>query len=613
MEELVGKIWHRAVTYLAQDRHPQEAVLLADMQKPIGMLFRAGGGAHHVRTAPAAQRQVGGRGTWLQRVAGTAKRADTPWLEPDVLALPARIDVFDRLELNRDLYLWLALLSAHFAPSGQWIADNCAASARTLAHFPGFARRHQRLLAAHLVQRSALNVDTRMAAVEQAVVEALRSGTPPSTPAVALASAELVAPVWLWLDANPGADAAAASSQPRQSSDSQGAQASAPKDSTRRKTRQTDHTQSRAPLVMPFRGEALMSWSEMVKLNRATDDEDDGNATRAANDMDHLSVAADGQTLASRVRFDLDLPSAGQDDMPLGPGQKFPEWVYRRGVLQPAHCLVQVMQTRAAPAYHPSASLRATARRVRRQLETLRGATGVLHGQDRGDDIDLDAWVRLQADTYGHQGLRSEAPAVYTRRTTNQRSLCTLLLADLSLSTDAYATQTMKVIDVIRESLFVFGEALQAVGDPFAVWGFSSVRRHHVRMQHLKAFDDAWNEAAQARVGAIRPGYYTRMGAAIRHATLELRGRPERQRLMLILTDGKPNDLDQYEGRYGLEDTRRAIHEARSAGATPFCITIDETAHDYLPVLFGNQGYHLVHRPQDLVRTLTRTWTQLAR
>ena len=93
----------------------------------------------------------------------------------------------------------------------------------------------------------------------------------------------------------------------------------------------------------------------------------------------------------------------------------------------------------------------------------------------------------------------------------------------------------------------VFGEALDGTGDAFEMLGFSSVRRQHVRMQHLKGFDEPWSAAAQARVGAIKPGYYTRMGAALRLATRRLSQRDERQRLLLILTDGKPNDLDVYE------------------------------------------------------------------
>jgi nitric oxide reductase NorD protein len=202
---------------------------------------------------------------------------------------------------------------------------------------------------------------------------------------------------------------------------------------------------------------------------------------------------------------------------------------------------------------------------------------------------------------------------VWCRHERIERSLATLLLADLSLSTDAYATQTARVIDLIREALFVFGEALAASGDPFEMLGFSSVRRQHVRLQHLKGFDEPWGGIARDRVGAIKPGYYTRMGAAIRHATQRLAARPERQRLLLILTDGKPNDLDVYEGRYGLEDTRHAVQAARAAGLTPFAVTIDEQAHDYLPMLFGRQGYAMVHRPQDLVQRLAGLYATLTR
>jgi nitric oxide reductase NorD protein len=269
------------------------------------------------------------------------------------------------------------------------------------------------------------------------------------------------------------------------------------------------------------------------------------------------------------------------------------------------------MVARPGTVFVPAPALRSTARQLRRRLEVLRDAPHLQHGQESGDDIDLDAWVRLHGDDQGH--LRSDTPAVYTRRTRGERSLATLLLADLSLSTDAYASDDARVIDVIRDALYVFGEALSAVGDPFAMWGFSSVRRQNVRMQHLKGFDERWSEVTRARVGAIRPGYYTRMGAAIRHATAQLGPRPERRRLLMLLTDGKPNDLDVYEGRYGLEDTRHAVHEARAAGLTPFCVTIDAAAHDYLPMLFGRQGYAMVHRPQDLVRRLTQAWTTLAR
>jgi nitric oxide reductase NorD protein len=605
MEELVGRWWHQAVSHLARNDHAHAVVHLQDMQKTIGILFRAGGGPSTLRFAPASSQPVGGQRHWLQKLAGSAKRADTAQLEPDVLALPASLAVFASTQLNHDLYLWLAMLSASFTRSGNWVADNQLASQTALQRFPGFAHRYQTLVAAHLAQRPDPASLTGSTALAEATVQAALQGQHGGQSAC---QPQDVAAVWLWLSASTAVERPA-SDKP---ADERGG-ALAATDQQRRRTQSTTHEQSRNAMVLPFRGEALMSWSEMVHVNRSSDDEDDGNALNAANDMDKLSVAADGQTLASRVKFDLDLPSASADDVPLGLGIKLPEWDYRHARLKPDHCLLQVMQAQNCAPFMPSAALRLTARRLRRRLETLRDAPRALHGQDSGDDIDLDAWVRFSADQVGQMGLHTDTPAIYTRRARLERSLATLLLADLSLSTDAYATPQARIIDVIREALFVFGEALHAAGDPFAIWGFSSVRRQHVRMQHLKPFDESWSDVSRARVGAIKPGYYTRMGAAIRYATAQLSVRPERRRLLMLLTDGKPNDLDIYEGRYGLEDTRAAVHEAHAAGLSPFCVTIDEKAHDYLPMLFGQQGYAMVRRPQDLINQLTQAWATLSR
>lgn len=609
MEEMVGRWWHVALTRLTQPRHVAAAVQLADMEKVVALMFRAAGGAHQVRLAQASMRATQGPRHWLHRLAGSGDRAALTTLEPDVLALPPSVAVFSEQALNRDLYLWLALLSAHWTPGEHWMAGNLQATQRALAAFPGFRPRYQALCSLHLAQRPASHtLKGRAAQAEQAVVLALQGQVPEHTNWLA----QEVAPVWLWAQCSAVAEGLApAEGKRRPATETQ--RSPATQDAQRRRAEAADLDMNRNPMVLPFRAEALMSWSEMVRLNRSTDDEDDGQALPAANDMDVLSIAPDGESLAARVKFDLDLPSSSADDTPLGEGQPFPEWDFRKGLLVPAHCVVQEMRARQGEPYVPSAELRRTARQVRRRMEVLRHAPQVVRGQEHGDDIDLDAWIRLQADGQGPHARRSATPAVYTRRVPGERSLATWLLADLSQSTDAYANNESRVIDVIRDALYVFGEALHAVGDPFAMWGFSSVRRQHVRLQPLKGMDEAWSDAARARVGAIRPGFYTRMGAAIRHATAGLQQSPQRRRLLMLLTDGKPNDLDHYEGRYGLEDTRHAIQEARLAGLTPFCVTIDAKGHAYLPLLFGQQGYALVHRPADLARRLTQAWTTLAR
>jgi nitric oxide reductase NorD protein len=167
------------------------------------------------------------------------------------------------------------------------------------------------------------------------------------------------------------------------------------------------------------------------------------------------------------------------------------------------------------------------------------------------------------------------------------------------------------VIDVIRDSLFLFAESLTATGDRFGMYGFSSRKRDPVRVHTLKDFAEAYSGRVRGRIEAIRPGYYTRMGAAVRYASRLLSDQPAGRRLLLLLTDGKPNDLDRYEGRYGIEDTRHTVMEARRLGLQPFCVTIDEKANDYLPRLFGAGGYVVIRNPAELPKRLPVLYAQL--
>ena len=628
MEEWIGQQWHRLVTRWAEPGHAAAAVSLDEMRKPLGLLLRCGGGPAGMRIGPAAARSHGGPRGWAQRVAGGGTRAALPELHGDLLALPPTVAVFADKALNRSLYLWLAALASQWGTvaahhGDSWLSHNVAAARATLATFPGLATAYAQLRQAQLALRPSPGALRGPAAEAEAWVQrALRGewdhGFPKDVAWPKGLTPTNVAPVWLWLE---GCDTTTADA-PRRQAQSPGDRSAndaaplAPEDRTRRKAERVRDERHAAPLMLFFRAESILSWGEFTKVQRADDDSDDGNALEAARDMDVLSIAEDpgnANRLAARVRFDLDLPSAAADDVVLGPGEHLPEWDWKAGVLRPAHCAVQCRVARETTPFTPDAQLRTTVRQVRRRLEVLRAAPLRADAQADGDELDVDAWVRHAADA---AAWRSESPAVWQRRMRAERSLATLLLADLSLSTDAHvagAGRPMRVVDVIRDALYVFGEALTAGGDTFEMLGFSSVRRQNVRIQHLKGFDEAWTGAARARVGAIKPGYYTRMGAAIRHATARLAARPERQRLLLLLTDGKPNDLDVYEGRYGLEDTRHAVQEARAQGLTPFAVTIDDAGHDYLPYLFGQQGYALVHRPRDLAQRLAAVYSQLTR
>lgn len=607
MEEWIGRQWDRVIRRWARREHTQAAVTLVSQQHIVSLLYRALGGAPTVRVTAASERTVGGWRDWVQRVAGSGTRAALPQLDAAVLALPPLVARHQQAELNRGLYLWWGVLAAHMTPSGAWVADNVAATARVLHAYPGLEGLYRRLLEAEFRDRPpSQRLRGRARAAEEIVRQALQGVVSPQAHRV---RPEDVAPVWLWIDTR-GAVPLTVPAGPMDASVDMSAAAGerkAHRDDRRRRASAIEAQRPQAPLVMFFRAESILSWAEFVHVNRAEDDELELDARQAADDMDVLALARDGARTASRVKFDLDLPSAAADDEPLQGDIRLPEWDWRQQRLLPDHCVVQLLRPQVSEPWVPSPALRATARRVRRRMEVICSAWGRQRAQRDGDELDLDAWVRQWTEPHA----RVEDPAVHVRRVRNTRSLATLLLADLSQSTDAYVDDYTRVIDVIRDALYVFGEALGATGDPFAMLGFSSVRRQHVRIHQLKGFAETWSPAVVQRVGAVRPGFYTRMGAAIRYGVSELQRQPQRQRLLLLLTDGKPNDLDAYEGRYGLEDTRQAILAVRRAGVVPFCITIDEMAHEYLPRLFGSQGYVWVRQAHALPTRLVTVYQQL--
>ncbi len=610
MEEQVGQFWHRLITRAARADYPQAAVTLGEMERSVGVLFRALGGDGGLRVENATAVEHGARRSWLARVAGAQQRVELGWRDRETLRLPARLALFPKRSLNRDLYLWLAALAAVGEAGGDWFAANQAQSRAVLERWPGLAKRYQRLAAAHLAQRpDPARLPAAEAAAErairQALVEPARVATLPPAP-------RPPQPVPLWLNPAPPRplDKRLAPAADMESEPEPEARTSQELEGGRRQAERVDEPDGRRGLLV-FRLESLFSWSEYVKVDRPTEEDEDIDAAKVADDLEVISVSQGGKSLRSRLRFDLDLPAAEHDDTPLGEGLPFPEWDWRKGVLRPDYCRVQPMVAReAAPCALP-VHLRRPAARLRRQFQALAPVRTWRRGQPDGSDVDLDAWLAQAADRRRGQGGGEQN--LYREFRGGHRDLACLLLADLSLSTDTWVNDQDRVIDVIRDSLFLFAEALSATADRFALYGFSSRRRSHVRVHTLKTFEEDYTDPARGRIQAMRPGYYTRMGAAVRYATDILARQRAGQRLLILLTDGKPNDLDCYEGRYGVEDTRVSLIEARRAGLLPFCVTIDQQARAYLPYLFGNGGYVVIRNPLELPRRLPLLYARLSR
>lgn len=611
MEEFIGKIWHNWVTKAAGAHYPQAAVKLAEVEKTAGILFRAFGGDPGLKVAAATAETHGARRHWMQRLAGSNERVAQARRDAETLRLPPEIAAFPEKALNRDLYLWLSAQAAcDIAPDLPWFRRNQLASREALARYPGLRPRYERLTEAHIASRmppEQLQADE--AAQEVAIRHALRNpAAVDSLPLLNSRKSRPPQPVLLWLigaeENIPGQIVDPGEQLPAEGS------SNAENTKEAHKAEQVETPDNKAPVLAMFRAESLPTWAEYVKVNRAFDEDEDPNARDAARDLDHLSVIRDGQTAKSRVKFDLDLPSAAEDDTPIGPGIALPEWDYRKAFMQPAHCLLQPMIASDAGHAPLPAALAATAKKLRGQFAALAPQRRWLKAQPDGPELDVDSCVRNHADrASGH----TPDAGGFLAQARCERDLACLLLADLSMSTDAPISDTHRIIDVIQDSLLLFSEALTATGDRFGIYGFSSLRRQNIRFHLLKDFSERYNSAARGRILAIKPGYYTRMGAAIRQAASILAEQPASRRLLLIITDGKPNDLDLYDSRYGIEDTRMAVHEARRLGLTPFCVTIDREAGAYLPYLFGPAGFCVIRKPDDLPRRLPLLYVQLTR
>jgi nitric oxide reductase NorD protein len=160
-------------------------------------------------------------------------------------------------------------------------------------------------------------------------------------------------------------------------------------------------------------------------------------------------------------------------------------------------------------------------------------------------------------------------------------------------------------------TLLLASEALDELGDPYAVLAFSSSGRHDVQVDAVKTFADHDAGAVRRRISALASARNTRLGAAVRHATAVLNAQTAERRLLLLLSDGQPNDIFGYQGSYAVGDSRRAVLEARASGVHPFCLTVDREEQEYLPHLFGANGYRVLRDPGQLPAVLLQVVTQL--
>ncbi len=291
----------------------------------------------------------------------------------------------------------------------------------------------------------------------------------------------------------------------------------------------------------------------------------------------------------------------------------YPEWDYQIQVERPHW--VTVLEQRApvgelatidavVSRYKPIVA------RLKRLIESLQ-PQGVqrLRRLEEGDEIDLNAAISALIQIRKHD---QPDTRIMMRNVRRQRDLAVLLLIDLSQSTgDKLRGSDQTVLELARDASALLADAMQKIGDPFAIHGFSSDGRHEVRYTRFKDFEAPYDAHAKARLAAMSSGMSTRMGAAMRHAGAILQRCPQSRKLLLVLTDGEPADIDVRDPQYLRHDARKAVEALGRCGITSYCLSLDPHADQYVARIFGSRNYRVLDRVERLPEQLPALYVGL--
>ncbi|MDV7270904.1 nitric oxide reductase D protein [Thioclava sp. A2] len=633
-EESVGKLWHALASRLdAPEAYDGARVDLSEVGGRLAVLFRALGGAASVEVKPVSEEISRHRLSFLRRLGTEAEALPRASFDGAALRLPASLAIFPSREANAATYLWLAAISAHAAQTDERPEDPLQADLLqlayanrmvrdTLADATGLRSLYADLCAATLALRPTPSLPTTEAAIE-ALIRAELGDTAPLSPAAqelrsALLSGDISAlqaprgyqpfrPVALWPDLRAVGSSAGTSVETRTT---EGTPEEGEGNKTHRaKRRKADQAERRDSLIL-HKFEAILSWAEFMNLNRRVEDDDPDSAKKAADDQEEIGLGQISKAPATKLKLHLDLAPEDVDREALSGEFTYPEWDVRTGAYIPAHARVlasRVDESDEDPGFRKDPRAHRRIRAVKRQFGGLRPGRVSTSGHLDGDELDMEATVRAACDL---RATGAPQERIWRQTRPLKRDLAVSILLDVSRSTES-AVAGRAVIDIEREALAALAWGLDACGDDFAINAFSSLKRNRVYFLNCKRFGEPMTQNVEARIGALRPGFYTRLGTAIRHASADLATQGRKRRLLLVITDGKPNDLDHYEGRHGIEDSRMAVLEARRAGHAVFGITIDREGKSWFSRIFGRGGFAVIPHPDHLTAALPEIYRQL--
>jgi nitric oxide reductase activation protein len=296
------------------------------------------------------------------------------------------------------------------------------------------------------------------------------------------------------------------------------------------------------------------------------------------------------------------------------PPRHYPEWDYNNQSYRPDWVSVyEGLHPKGNPAdidrlLEKHAGL---AKQLKKMLDLLKPQDKVrIRYQEEGSELDLDVALRSLID---YKSGSSPDVRINMSHRNDGRSIAVMVLLDLSESLNEKAAGSdQTILELSQEAVSLLGWAVEKLGDPFAIAGFHSNTRHDVRYMHIKGYSEEWNDEVKGRLAGMKASYSTRMGAAMRHAAHYLEQQTADKKLMLILTDGEPADIDSKDGRILIEDAGRAVQELDQKGIYAYCINLDPKADEYVKDIFGKQ-YTIIDKVTELPAKLPQLFISLTK
>ena len=589
-EESVGKVWDKFLNKKVNKFHENERVYFTDISKSLTLFYHLLGGEKGKDLQITDKRYVERSRTFLEKLSFFGNEFFLTWQDDKSIYLPASFAYFPNKKLNEMLYYWLIAMATRTDITSQNLKnENVEATRYLIDRYSGFEVFYDKA--------------TSYLAAEFSQLAFIKSSQDRSNEDFIN---DYPNPMWIYPPIISNTRVNSEDEEEEQQREKE-------KDKTdtlemKKKSNEMDDTHETDGFLL-FLPESLMSIFEKVNVDRCEDDSFDENALYHAEDLDEITLGKKQANLSARIKMDLDLLPDMTEIYPLGKGHLIDEWDYRKKDYLKNYVRIKPQVTLNVVPMELPKRLKKTVKKIQGELDLLELERIKNDRLPYGDEINIDTWI----DYSGHQNKSMHHQNFYTTYEKKTRDISTLILADVSLSTEGGITQDVRIIDVIKDGLMVFSEAMEKLQDKFAIYSFSSLQNKKVYFNIIKNFKDKYNDLIRGRIDSMQPYYYTRLGAAIRESAKILDKQQSSTKLLLIISDGKPNDEDRYDGRYGIEDTKKAIEELKKKGIISFCITVDVDAKEYLSYLFGRNGYAVVRDGQKLPKVIPEVYINLTK